>query len=61
MHLIFNNLVCILYIFQEIYIKFFSYIEICMRVDLMEEGLCLVNSYTTNAILRETKYFQTLT
>jgi hypothetical protein len=27
----------------------------------MEEEMCLVNSYTTNSILRETKYFQTLT
>jgi hypothetical protein len=26
----------------------------------MEEEMCLVNSYTTNTILRETKYFQTL-
>ena len=30
-------------------------------VDLMEEELCLVDSGTTNSILRETKYFQTLT
>ena len=27
----------------------------------MEEELCLVDSCTTNTILRETKYFQTLT
>jgi hypothetical protein len=27
----------------------------------MEEELCLVDSATTNIILRETKYFQTLT
>ena len=27
----------------------------------MEEELCLVDSGTTNSILRETKYFQTLT
>jgi hypothetical protein len=27
----------------------------------MEEELCLVNSYTRNSILRETKYFYTLT
>ena len=27
----------------------------------MEEKLCLVDSGTTNSILRETKYFQTLT
>ena len=27
----------------------------------MEEELCLVDSGTTNAILRATKYFQTLT
>jgi hypothetical protein len=27
----------------------------------MEEELCLVDSCTTNSILRETKYFQTLT
>jgi hypothetical protein len=27
----------------------------------MEEGMCLVDSCTTNTILRETKYFQTLT
>ena len=27
----------------------------------MEEELCLVDSATTNTILRETKYFQTLT
>jgi len=30
-------------------------------VNLMEEELCLVDSGTTNSILRETKYFQTLT
>jgi hypothetical protein len=28
---------------------------------LMEEELCLVDSCTINSILRETKYFQTLT
>ena len=27
----------------------------------MEEEICLVDSYTTNTILREIKYFQTLT
>jgi hypothetical protein len=27
----------------------------------MEEEMCLVDSCTTNSILRETKYFQTLT
>jgi hypothetical protein len=27
----------------------------------MDEEICLVNSYTTNTILREIKYFQTLT
>ena len=27
----------------------------------MDEELCLVDSGTTNSILRETKYFQTLT
>jgi hypothetical protein len=27
----------------------------------MEEEMCLVNSCTTNTILREAKYFQTLT
>jgi hypothetical protein len=27
----------------------------------MKEEMCLVDSYTTNIILRETKYFQTLT
>ena len=32
-----------------------------MGVNLMEEELCLVDSGTTNSILRETKYFQTLT
>ena len=32
-----------------------------MRVDPMDEELCLVDSGTTNSILRETKYFQTLT
>jgi hypothetical protein len=31
-----------------------------MQVNPMEEEMCLVNSYTTNTILRETKYFQTL-
>ena len=30
------------------------------KVFLMEEELCLVDSGTTNSILRETKYFQTL-
>jgi hypothetical protein len=28
---------------------------------LMEEEMCLMDSCTTNSILRETKYFQTLT
>jgi hypothetical protein len=32
-----------------------------MQVNPMEEEMCLVDSYTTNTILRETKYFQTLT
>jgi hypothetical protein len=32
-----------------------------MQVNPMDEEICLVNSYTTNTILRETKYFQTLT
>jgi hypothetical protein len=32
-----------------------------MQVNPMEEEICLVDSYTTNTILRETKYFQTLT
>jgi hypothetical protein len=27
----------------------------------MEEEICLVDSCTTNSILRDTKYFQTLT
>jgi hypothetical protein len=27
----------------------------------MDKEMCLVDSYTTNTILRETKYFQTLT
>jgi hypothetical protein len=27
----------------------------------MEEELCLMDSYTTNSIVKETKYFQTLT
>jgi hypothetical protein len=32
-----------------------------MQVNPMKEEMCLVDSYTTNTILRETKYFQTLT
>jgi hypothetical protein len=32
-----------------------------MQVNPMEEEMCLVDSYTTNTILREAKYFQTLT
>jgi hypothetical protein len=32
-----------------------------MQVNPMDEEICLVNSYTTNTILREIKYFQTLT
>jgi hypothetical protein len=32
-----------------------------MHVNQMEEEMCLVDSCTTNTILRETKYFQTLT
>jgi hypothetical protein len=32
-----------------------------MQVNLMEEQMCLVDNFTTNTILRETKYFQTLT
>ena len=36
-------------------------IEKCTGVNSMEEEMCLVDSGTTNSILRETKYFQTLT
>jgi hypothetical protein len=32
-----------------------------MQVDPMEEEMCLMDSCTTNTILREMKYFQTLT
>jgi hypothetical protein len=32
-----------------------------MGVNPMDEELCLVDSSTTNSILREIKYFQTLT
>jgi hypothetical protein len=32
-----------------------------MQVNPMEEEMCLVNSCTTNTILREIKYFQTVT
>jgi hypothetical protein len=32
-----------------------------MQVNPMEEEMCLVHSCTTNTILKETKYFQTLT
>ena len=32
-----------------------------MGVNLMEEEICLVDSWTTNTILREVRYFQTLT
>jgi hypothetical protein len=32
-----------------------------MQGNPMEEEICLVDSYTTNTILREAKYFQTLT
>jgi hypothetical protein len=32
-----------------------------MQINPMEEEMCLVGSCTTNTILRETKYFQTLT
>jgi hypothetical protein len=32
-----------------------------MQVNPMEEEMCLVNSCTTNTVLRKTKYFQTLT
>jgi hypothetical protein len=31
-----------------------------MQINPMEEEICLVNSCTTNTIVRETKYFQTL-
>ena len=37
----------------------YSYI-VSTGVDLMEGELCLVDSGTTNSILRETKYFQLL-
>ena len=30
-------------------------------VDPMEEEMCLVDSYSSNIVLREIKYFQTLT
>jgi hypothetical protein len=33
----------------------------CTGVNPMEEEICLVDSGTTNSILREIKYFQTLT
>ena len=39
---------------------FLTYIDLT-GVNLMEEDLCLVDSGTTNSILRETKYFHTLT
>jgi hypothetical protein len=32
-----------------------------MQVNPMEEEICLVDSCTTNTIIRKTKYFQTLT
>jgi hypothetical protein len=32
-----------------------------MQVNPMKEKMCLLGSYTTNTILRETKHFQTLT
>jgi hypothetical protein len=32
-----------------------------MQVNPMDEEMCLVDSCTTNTILRKTKYFQTLT
>jgi hypothetical protein len=32
-----------------------------MQVNPIEEEMCLVDSCTTNTILRETKYFQTIT
>jgi hypothetical protein len=32
-----------------------------MQVDPMEEEMCRVDNCTTNTILREMKYFQTLT
>jgi hypothetical protein len=32
-----------------------------MQVNPMEEEMCVVDSCTTDTILRETKYFQTLT
>jgi hypothetical protein len=32
-----------------------------MQVNPMKKEMCLVDNYTKNTILRETKYFQTLT
>jgi hypothetical protein len=32
-----------------------------MQVNPLEEEMCHVNNSTTNTILRETKYFQTIT
>ena len=48
---------CILYIIKGFHIKY----RFSTRVNPMDEELCLVDSGTTNSILRETKYFQTLT
>jgi hypothetical protein len=58
-------------------IQHFNYYKICILVQLiellqflivrshgeslMEEEICIVDSCTTNSILREIKYFQTLT
>jgi hypothetical protein len=46
---------------QRVSYQIFYLYTVSMGVNLMEEEVCLVDSGTTNSILRETNYFQTLT
>jgi hypothetical protein len=47
-------LVQLIELLQFLIVKFYG-------ESLMKEEMCIMDSYTTNSILRETKYFQTLT
>ena len=45
---------------MSILITFILHINVSVDLNPKEEELCLVDSCTTNSILREMKYFQTL-
>ena len=61
-HLIFKCYKYEFYISKKNFLfKFFILYIVWTRVNSMDEEICLVDSCTTNTILRKIKYFQTLT